>query len=103
MIVSAEKIKNETVVFIDPPDGRVEALAKMKRPENKKEIQILCGCISALQSWFPSVSYQIPNLRKACAGNRQFEWSTLLENNTRGSKIFSKRKLDYRLMTHQNH
>ena len=57
MIVSGEKIKNQSVVFIDPPDGRIQALTEMKRPENKKKVQILCGCIAALQAWTPNILY----------------------------------------------
>ena len=62
MVVSAEKIQNQSIVFLDPPDGRILALTDMKRPETKREVQILCGCIAALQAWTPNIPYSISNL-----------------------------------------
>ena len=48
-VITAEKVRNETLIFIDPPDLRIQALADMPRPNTKKELQTLCGCIYSLQ------------------------------------------------------
>ena len=38
-IISAEKIKENSVIFLDPPDKRILAVTEMERPKNKKDIQ----------------------------------------------------------------
>ena len=35
-VVSSERIKNNSVVFLDPPDLRVLAITEMKTPTNKR-------------------------------------------------------------------
>ena len=35
-IISAEKIKENSVIFLDPPDNRILAVTEMERPKNKK-------------------------------------------------------------------
>merc|ERR1712215_105723 len=54
IIISAEKIKNNSVIFLDPPDKRILAVTEMEQPKNRKDIQRLCGMISSLKSWFPA-------------------------------------------------
>ena len=35
--------------------------------------------LASLQAWFPSIPLNIPNLRAATAGNKQFAWDRRLE------------------------
>merc|ERR1712120_104398 len=56
-IISDEKIKNNSVIFLDPPDKRILAVTEMVQPKSRKDLQRLTGMISSLKSWFPSVSF----------------------------------------------
>ena len=78
-IISAETVKDEDIVFVGPKNKRVKAFQSLKRPTNKKEMQIFCGIVASLQNWYPSLPLNIPNLRKATAGNSKFIWTELLE------------------------
>ena len=40
-IISAEKIKENSVIFLDPPDSRILAVTEMETPKTKKEVQKL--------------------------------------------------------------
>ena len=42
--------------------------------------------LASLQSWFPSLPLNIPNLRKATAGSSKFEWTDLLEEEYKAVK-----------------
>ena len=74
-VISAETIKHEDVLFIGP-----KAFAELKKPTCKKEVQVFCGMIASLQSWFPSLPLNIPNLRKPTAGASKFTWTKILED-----------------------
>ena len=50
-VISAETVRNEDVVFVGPKNKRVKAFQSLKRPTNKKEMQILCGMAASLQNW----------------------------------------------------
>ena len=78
-IISTESVQDESIVFIGPKNKRVKAFESLKKPTNKKEMQIFCGMLASLQSWYPSLPLNIPNLRKATAGNAKFIWTDLLE------------------------
>ena len=56
-VISAEKIKDNSIIFLDPPDNRILAVTEMERPKNKKDVQRLCGMISSLKPWFPSINF----------------------------------------------
>ena len=45
-IISAEKIEENSVIFLDPPDNRILAVTEMETPKTKKDVQKLCGMIS---------------------------------------------------------
>ena len=47
--IRAETAKRENVVSILPRDKRVKAYMDLKKPETKKEIQVMCGMLSSLQ------------------------------------------------------
>ena len=74
-IISAEKIKDNSVIFLDPPDSRILAVTEMETPKNKKDLQRLCGMISSMRDWFPSVTFSTEALRKECAHGTTFIWS----------------------------
>ena len=74
-IISAEKIKDNSVIFLDPPDSRVLAVTEMATPKNKKDLQRLCGMISSLK-----VTFSITALRKGCAHGTTFIWSPKMED-----------------------
>ena len=73
-IISAEKIKDNSIIFLDPPDNRILAVTEMERPKNKKDVQRLCGMISSLKPWFPSINFATNALRAACE-SKKFIWS----------------------------
>ena len=78
-IISAEKIKENSVIFLDPPDNRILAVTEMERPKNKKDIQRLCGMISSLKPWFPSINFATKALRGASGNSSKFIWSPEME------------------------
>ena len=47
--IRAETVQNDDVVNILPRDKRIKAFIELKKPETKKEIQVLCGMMSSLQ------------------------------------------------------
>ena len=56
-IISSQRIKDGHVIFIDPPDQRIVAVTEMRSPGTKKELRTLCGMISSLGEWFPSIQH----------------------------------------------
>ena len=68
-MISSDIEKNEHVVSVLPKDKRIQAFFKIKRPSNKKDIQMFCRMLASLQSWNPDLPMNIPILRKA-AGSR---------------------------------
>ena len=79
-IISSNRIKEGNVIFIDPPDKRIIAVTEMRNPTTKKELRILCGMVSSLGEWFPSVQFNMKNLRLGCAENTRFKWNQAMEN-----------------------
>ena len=71
--IRAETVKNEDVVSILPRDKR------LKKPETKKEIQVLCGMLSSLRIWNPSLPLHLSMLRKATASKEKIIWNDELE------------------------
>ena len=61
-VISAEKIKDQSIIFLEPPDSRILAITEMPAPKTKKELQSFSGMISSLRSWFPNVSFANKNL-----------------------------------------
>ena len=78
-VSSAETVREENVVIISPKNKRIKAFEELKKPTSKKEVQVFCGMLASLQSWFPNLPLNIPLLRKATAGSAKFEWTPLLE------------------------
>ena len=78
-VISSETVEKENIIFIGPKDKRIKAFSELKKPTTKKEVQIFCGMLASLQSWFPSIPLNIPNLRKATAGASKFTWTQILD------------------------
>ena len=78
-VISSETVEKENIIFIGPKDKRIKAFSELKKPTLKKEVQIFCGMLASLQSWFPSIPLNIPNLRKATAGASKFTWTQILD------------------------
>ena len=78
-IISAEKIEENSVIFLDPPDSRILAVTEMEKPKTKKDVQKLCGMISSLKPWFPSINFSTDALRKGCAHTLKFIWTPEME------------------------
>ena len=74
-IISAEKIKENSVIFLDPPDNRILAVTEMEKPKTKKDVQRLCGMISSLKPWFPNINFATKALRGGCASTSKFIWT----------------------------
>ena len=85
-IISSQKIKDEHVIFLDPPDQRIVAVTEMKTPKTKKELRTLCGMISSLGDWFPSIQFNIKNLRSGCGEMKRFEWTKIMETEFKAFK-----------------
>ena len=79
-ITSSQRIKDGHVIFIDPPDQRIVAVTEMINPRTKKELRTLCGMISSLGEWFPSIQFNMANLRAGCAEMRRFEWTKVMQD-----------------------
>ena len=89
-IISSERIKDGHVISIDPPDQRIIAVTEMRSPRTKKELRTLCGMISSLGDWFPSIQLNMKNLRAGCAEMRRFEWTKIMQTEFEAVKhIFS--------------
>ena len=75
------------MILLDPPDSRILAVTKMETPKTKKELQKLCGMISSLKDWFPSVTFSTDALRKGCAHGTTFIWSPKMEEEFQKVKL----------------
>ena len=64
-VIRVDTVENEEVVRILPRDKRIKALFDLKKPETKKEIQVLCGILSSLEIWNPSLPLNLSMLRTA--------------------------------------
>merc|ERR1712105_412120 len=74
-IISSKRIKEGNIIFIDPPDQRISAVTEMRNPRTKKELRTLCGMISSLGEWFPSIQFNYSPEKPPCAEMRRFEWN----------------------------
>ena len=86
-IISAEKIQENSVIFLDPPDSRILAVTEMETPKTKKDVQKLCGMISSLKPWFPSINFSTDALRKGCAHLTKFIWTPTMEQEFQKVKL----------------
>ena len=77
--IRAETQENEDVVSILPQDKRIKAFFELKKPETKKEIQVMCGMLSSLQIWNPNLPLNLSMLRKATASKGKLIWNEVLE------------------------
>ena len=77
--IRAETVENEDVVSILPRDKRVKAFMDLKKPETKKEVQVMCGMLSSLQQWVPSLPLNLSMLRKATVGEGKLIWTDEFE------------------------
>ena len=62
-----------------PREKRIQAFMELKKPETKKEVQVLCGMISSLQRWYPSLPLNLTMLRKATVGKGKVDLDEELE------------------------
>jgi len=76
-VISSQKIKDGHVIFLDPPDQRILAVTEMSTPRTKKELKTLCGMIESLRDWFPSIQFNMEDLRTGCAHMKNFEWTNI--------------------------
>ena len=51
----------------------------LKKPETKKEMQVMCGMISSLQQWNPSLPLNLSMLRKQTVRKGKIKWTDELE------------------------
>ena len=70
------KDENDSIL---PKDKRIQAFFNLKKPTNKKDIQMFCGMLASLQSWNPNIPMNIPILRKAAGSRVKVEWNEELE------------------------
>ena len=74
-LLNAQTLQSGNSVFLEPWEGRVTAFQELTKPQTKNDLQLMCGFISTLQMWYPSVPLNIPNLRKAAGGKKKFDWN----------------------------
>ena len=74
-VISAEKIKGQEIIFLDPPDQRILAITEMPPPSCKKELQSYCGMISSLKQWFPNVTFANKHLNAATTHGLKLVWT----------------------------
>ena len=91
--IRAETVENEDVVSILPQDKRNKAFFELKKPETKKEIQVMCGMLSSLQIWNPSLPLNLSRLRKACASKGKIIWDEELEDENRNCMEIMKTRI----------
>ena len=84
--MSSQKIKDGHVIFLGPADQRIVAVTEMQTPKNKKELRTLCGMISSLGDWFPSIQFNIKILRSGCGDMKRFEWTKFMETEFKAVK-----------------
>ena len=79
--LSGKKEAGDTTdrVYLNPSDVRIEAITKIKRPENRKDVQSLLGHVNQLKSWLPEVSFTTTNLRRLTSSSTPFKWNQDLE------------------------
>ena len=75
------------MIFLDPPNSRILAVAEMEAPKTKKELQKFCGMISSLKDWFPNINFSTDALRKGCAHLTKFIWSPKMEEEFQKVKL----------------
>ena len=51
----------------------------LKKPTTKKEVQVMCGMLSSLQQWYPSLPLNLSRLRKETVGKGKITWDEELE------------------------
>ena len=65
----------------------------MQATKTKKELRTLCGMISSLGDWFPSIQFNIKKLRAGCGEMKRFEWTKIMETEFKAVKhIFTQNK-----------
>lgn len=64
---------NERGVEIDPE--KVEAISKLREPENKTELQRLLGMVTYLAKFFPNLSQIIQPMRKLLEKESEWIWT----------------------------
>ena len=77
--ISSETLSSGDHIFIEPRNGRVDALLDLETPKSKKELQCLAGMLSSLQKWFPAAPLSCPLIRKAAGSKEKFSWSDPLK------------------------
>ena len=67
-LITSETVGSQNMVNILPNSQRVEAFQNLRRPRNKKEVQIFCGMMASLQKWAPHVTLNANTIRAATGG-----------------------------------
>ena len=78
-VLTAEKVKNEELIFIAPKGKRMKAFEELRKPQNKHDCQVFSGMLSSLSKWNPTVALEIPLIRKATAAKGRFVWTDAME------------------------
>ena len=60
---------------IKPNEEKVEAILKLKPPENTKELKSFLGAIQNMAKFLPKLSEQTDRLRKLLKKNEPWKWA----------------------------
>ena len=78
-VLTVEKLKNQELIFITPKGEKIRAFEELRNPQNKKDCQVFSGMLSSLSKWNPTVSLEIPLIRKATADKGKFVWTDKID------------------------
>ena len=81
-LITSETVGSKNVVNILPKSQRVQAFQNLRRPRNKKEVQIFWRMMTSLQKWAPHVLLNAPVVLAATGGNKTLEWTEEMETNS---------------------
>lgn len=81
MQIACESVKYLGHIFsfneIKPDPERLEAINKMERPKNKKDLQTLLGVLNFMRSFIPNLSEKTAPLRELLKKYALFNWTEL--------------------------
>ena len=85
-VISAEKIKGQEIIFLDPPDQRILRITEIP-PYLQKKWQSYCGMISSLKQWFPNVTFANKHLNAGTTQGSTFVWTIEMQQEYEAIKL----------------
>ena len=67
-------VRNDEL-YITPLKSRTEAITKLQRPKNVREIRRFCGMVQWLSTWVPQLQTLLYPIHQLTKWNAKFEWT----------------------------